>query len=146
MKKLFLYLSLFIIVFFAAYLFSRQFWSANENVLRPKESTEELTTIPDDDVFSPGLSEIIETGNEILETDLLVSAKENQENKEQYIVGIKNGYVIVYLNDTNSVYEYTGIDAELIRLLQNDVYESLKNQMYFDDKEQLFRFLESIAS
>lgn len=54
-----------------------------------------------------------------------------------------NGYVVVYLNDKKTIYEYTSIDVESLPvLLQNEV----KNGKYIKDIEELYGFLENYSS
>lgn len=54
-----------------------------------------------------------------------------------------NGYVVVYLDDKKTIYEYTSIDVETLPvLLQNEV----KNGKYIKDIEELYGFLENYSS
>lgn len=54
-----------------------------------------------------------------------------------------NGYVVVYMNDRETVYEYTNIPvSELPYLLQNEV----KNGKYIENIEALYGFLENYSS
>ena len=55
----------------------------------------------------------------------------------------KNGYVVVYLSDKETIYEYTSIDVETLPVtLQNEV----KNGKYIEDVEELYGFLENYSS
>lgn len=55
----------------------------------------------------------------------------------------KNGYVVVYLSDKETIYEYTSIDVETLPVtLQNEI----KNGKYIEDVEELYGFLENYSS
>lgn len=55
----------------------------------------------------------------------------------------KNGYVVVYLSDRETIYEYTSIEVEKLPVtLQNEV----KNGKYIEDIEELYGFLENYSS
>lgn len=55
----------------------------------------------------------------------------------------KNGYVVVYLSDKETIYEYTSIDVETLpETVQNEV----KNGKYIEDMEELYGFLENYSS
>lgn len=55
----------------------------------------------------------------------------------------KNGYVVVYLSDKETIYEYTSIDVETLpATVQNEV----KNGKYIEDIEELYGFLENYSS
>ncbi len=55
----------------------------------------------------------------------------------------KNGYVVVYLSDRETIYEYTSIDVETLPVtVQNEV----KNGKYIEDIEELHGFLENYSS
>ena len=55
----------------------------------------------------------------------------------------KNGYVVVYLSDKETIYEYTSIDVETLPVtVQNEV----KNGKYSEDIEELYGFLENYSS
>ena len=65
---------------------------------------------------------------------------------DKYIVGLKNNYVIVYKNDKSMVYEYTDIDGSVVKANDNEAYKMLLQNIEFDDKEEMFTFLESLSS
>ena len=67
-------------------------------------------------------------------------------SKDKYILGILDGYVIVYLNDLDTIYEFTDIDAGVLKILDKEQYEKIKNNISFDSLEELFDFLESVSS
>ena len=55
----------------------------------------------------------------------------------------KNGYVVVYLSDKETIYEYTSIDVET---LPETVQSEVKNGKYIEDIEELYGFLENYSS
>lgn len=71
-------------------------------------------------------------------------AAEGEATKEYcYYLLEKNGYVVVYLDDKETVYEYTSIEvADLPVTVQNEV----KNGKYIEDMEELYGFLENYSS
>ena len=75
----------------------------------------------------------------------IASAMDAIENN-RFIVGIKNGYVIVYRNTFEQIYEYTDIDIEKVKVNNIDLYNKLVETIEFDTEDKLFDFLESIAS
>ena len=55
----------------------------------------------------------------------------------------KNGYVVVYLSDRETIYEYTSIDVETLpETVQNEV----KNGKYIEDMEELYGCRISVLS
>ena len=54
-----------------------------------------------------------------------------------------NGYVVVYLSDKKTVYEYTDIRYDR---LQSAVQEEIRNGKYMEDTEALYGFLENYSS
>ena len=125
MKKLFLYVLLFITIFFAAFeLFYAYF-------LHQKWKTED------------GLSD-----TEITATEASLEAAETMQRNAYtgYYLTITDDIVTAYLGDKSTVYEYTDLDANVIRQLDVKLYEELQNGLYFDTRERLFDFLESIVS
>lgn len=72
-----------------------------------------------------------------------VSADGEAMKNDCYYLQEKNGYVVVYLSDKETVYEYTSIEVEhLPESLQNEV----KNGKYIKDIEELYGFLENYSS
>lgn len=72
-----------------------------------------------------------------------VAAKGEATEEYCYYLLEVNGYVVVYLNDKKTIYEYTSIDVESLPvLLQNEV----KNGKYIKDIEELYGFLENYSS
>ena len=146
MKKLFLYTFLFVSVFVLAYFVTAAIYKyrlngPNEDVVLTEN------TFDDYDIADNALLGVSDTDDE---TESVNSFIEGQAEyviaNDIYIVGIEDGYVIVYLNDKNNVYEYTDIDAAVLKIIDNAQYEKILNNITFDNKEELFDFLESIAS
>ena len=54
--------------------------------------------------------------------------------------------MIVYDADTEQVYEYTDIDAEILKQLHPEIYEDLQENVVFQSKQELYRYLESLSS
>lgn len=71
-------------------------------------------------------------------------ATEGQALKEDCFYLMENqGYVVVYMSDRKTVYEYTDIlVSELPVTLQNEI----KNGKYMEDMEALYGFLENYSS
>lgn len=138
MKKLFLYITLLTLVFIIAFSISEYFFynhTKNNTKLTATEDVdateqEETTELPD-----------VAMTEEIIDT---INSYKGQETTN-YIVTIKNGYIIVYENTVENIYEYTGIDAETIRVTDEVLYEQLMESLVFYTREELFDFLESIA-
>ena len=60
-----------------------------------------------------------------------------------YYLSNRNGYVIVYLDDQTSIYEYTNIRVEeLPEELQNEIREGKR----LEGKDKLYGFLENYSS
>lgn len=145
MKKLFLYLSVILIfaaVFFIAYFVSKSYFQDNSYKV-VIETTEELTTREAVDamdyVYNQG-DYIID--NMVSYASMVVVAP---EDIMKYNLKIVNGYIVVYNNLSNQVYEYTDIDADIIKELDYELYQKIE-EMEFNTKEELFVFLESIDS
>lgn len=80
---------------------------------------------------------------EIQETEESVETEGEAMKNFCYYLLEKNGYVVVYLSDKETVYEYTSIDVETLPVtVQNEV----KNGKYIEDIEELYGFLENYSS
>ncbi|MBR1815491.1 MAG: hypothetical protein IJ763_02200 [Lachnospiraceae bacterium] len=146
MKKLFLYTFLFASVFVLAYFITATIYKyrldePNEEVLLTENIIDDYDLADNALLGASDIAEETESVNSIIDnkTDYIIA-------KDIYIVGIEDGYVIVYLNDKNNVYEYTDIDAAVLKIIDSIQYEKILNNITFDNKEELFDFLESIAS
>lgn len=116
MKKLFLYLLLFVGLFVLCYILAEEY-------------------------FDYKLKE--EQGEKVILSDSLAIDIPSQE---KYYVGIRNNHVVVYEADDEHLYEYTGIDASLIKELSPEIYDDLSHYIEFDSKYEMYRYLESLAS
>ncbi len=74
------------------------------------------------------------------------SASFDVNSDEKYLVGIRNDHVVVFEADSDHLYEYTGIDAEILKEIHPDIYEELQKMVEFNSKYEMYRYLESLAS
>ncbi|MCM1082496.1 MAG: hypothetical protein NC393_03470 [Clostridium sp.] len=153
MKKLFLYLIFYVVLFVAAYNVSFDFAKQDMEGKSIHGTTSEDSSEAGGDV---------EAGNEHEaegeQAELLNHAATNQDKSDEqdvlvshaasdkYIVGLKNNYVIVYKNDKSMVYEYTDIDGSVIKANDNEAYKMLLRSIEFDNTDEMFTFLESLSS
>ena len=131
MKKLFLYISLYGAVFLIAFLSSMLIYKHNS---KPYE---------EDTTQKSGIENIARLTDSKKGTDDEVFS-DNQKNK--YIIGPKNGNIIVYLNTLENVYDYTGINLNNVKLNDEDTYNRILNYIVIYDKEELYKFLEAISN
>ncbi len=76
-------------------------------------------------------------------TEQTVSTQGGAHKEEVYYLKNRNGYVIVYLDDQTSIYEYTNIRVEeLPEELQNEIREGKR----LEGKDKLYGFLENYSS
>lgn len=154
MKKLFLYLAILVIIFFTAFYITRNIYSEKGAI---QNSTESDASDSSDITDVSGLQYIRDKLDSTTSTESTDDSKdslaaeagilnETSSSDDKYIVGIKNGHVIVYKNDLDNIYEYTGVDADIIKAYNQELYETLTNTINFNTLEELFNFLESIAS
>lgn len=83
-----------------------------------------------------------EEGRKLLADSISIDMEEG----EKYFVGIRNGHVVVFEADSDHLYEYTGIDAQLLKELHPDIYEELQQMVEFNSGYEMYRYLESLAS
>lgn len=97
------------------------------------------------------IMQIIITGKKLQGQNRRSSRKQNQTVSTQggahkegvYYLKNRNGYVIVYLDDQTSIYEYTNIRVEeLPEELQNEIREGKR----LEGKDKLYGFLENYSS
>ncbi len=138
MKKLFLYITLLTLVFIIAFSISEYFFYNHTKNNTKLTATEDVDATEQEETIE--LPDVAMT-EEIIDT---INSYKGQETTN-YIVTIKNGYIIVYENTVENIYEYTGIDAETIRVTDEVLYEQLMESLVFYTREELFDFLESIA-
>lgn len=157
MKKLFLYLLLYAAIFFIAYNIFFDFAKKDMENKGIVGSTAEA--VSDDDVNSDAVSETVSDNISDTVSDTISAGVAdirpkvqgqavmlNYKPSDKYIVGLKNNYVIVYKNDKSLVYEYTDIDGSVIKANDNEAYEMLLDDIEFENKEEMFDFLESLSS
>ena len=72
-----------------------------------------------------------------------VSTQGDAQTDELYYLKDLNGYVVVYMNDRTTVYEYTNI---LISDLPDTYQNEIKNGMIIEGTEKLYGFLENYSS
>lgn len=72
-----------------------------------------------------------------------VSTQGDAQKDELYYLKDLNGYVVVYMNDRTTVYEYTNI---LISDLPDTYRNEIKNGMIIEGTEKLYGFLENYSS
>ena len=72
-----------------------------------------------------------------------VSTQGDAQKDELYYLKDLNGYVVVYMNDRTTVYEYTNI---LISDLPDTYQNEIKNGLIIEGTEKLYGFLENYSS
>ena len=72
-----------------------------------------------------------------------VSTQGDAQKDELYYLKDLNGYVVVYMNDRTTVYEYTNI---LISDLPDTYQNEITNGMIIEGTEKLYGFLENYSS
>lgn len=73
----------------------------------------------------------------------VVSAQGKAKKEEIYYLAELNGYVVVYQNDGNTVYEYTDI---LVGELPENIQEKVRSGMQIKGTDKLYGFLENYTS
>lgn len=76
-------------------------------------------------------------------TQAAVEAKGKAVEDDGYYLAEKNGYVVVYLSDKKTVYEYTDI---LFRDLPEDLQAEIETGKPVENTELLYGFLENYSS
>lgn len=144
MKKLFLYIAFFGLIFWAGFIILR-------DIYRNKDYAYEIITTEQEQTILPAETSIQaeqdSRKNERLFRIIGLSADYDfpAEATDAFTVTIKQDSVVVY-DESECIYEYTGIDAELIKALNSTLYHDLMNGLHFESLEDLYRFLESISS
>ncbi|MDE6026416.1 MAG: hypothetical protein K2G45_13315 [Lachnospiraceae bacterium] len=126
MKKLFLYILIFVAIFFCTFNYARTFYREKMQAEAQYAQEEDLVS---------------EEPNE--ETIVLPRA---DKAEQKYIAGIKNGYVIVYIDDEDTVFEYTDINVDALKATLPEMYKKLQQKIEFYDKSEVFEFLQDLAS
>ena len=84
-----------------------------------------------------------EVEKERLVKEQIVEAKGEAREEDGYYLAEKNGYVVVYLSDNKTVYEYTDI---LCKDLPKDVRKEIESGKKIESTEVLYGFLENYSS
>lgn len=84
---------------------------------------------------------IDENNNQIEEKFVLTEG--SAEKKDGYVICEKDGFVIVYLSDQKTVYEYTTIE---VKYLPEKQQEELKTGIWASDLSEVYGFLENYSS
>ncbi len=74
---------------------------------------------------------------------LQVQGTAEKEQEQVYYLTVRNGYVVVYLSDKQTLFEYTDI---LLTDLPTDLQEELKTGKIITGEEKLYGFLENYSS
>lgn len=155
MKKLFLYLIFYVLLFVSAYTVFFDFAKGDMEgkSIHGTVSEDNSGNGGDKDTGDGGKNQAEGETPEGLNNASLNSNKPDGQDvlvshaaTDKYIVGLKNNYVIVYKNDKSMVYEYTDIDGSVIKANDNEAYKMLLQNIEFEDKEEMFTFLESLSS
>lgn len=72
-----------------------------------------------------------------------VSTQGDAKKEEIYYLNELNGYVVVYLNDQKTVFEYTNI---LLEDLPEELAEEIREGKTMEGTEKLYGFLENYSS
>lgn len=136
MKKLFLYTAVVIFIFWSGFIIFREIYD-NKTYKYQMLTTEDEIDI--DNISQLQKAPICEMVGTVVDCNF------TDRSDTTYIVGIYDKSVVVY-DRYNEVYEYTGIDAALIKTLNNDLYNELEEGIRFENAEELYIFLESISS
>lgn len=80
--------------------------------------------------------------SQIVQTDEEVKNNDSFDEESFYLYEV-NGYVVVFLNDRKTPYEYTNIIYDdLPKILKTEI----RNGKYIENKEELYGFLENYTS
>ena len=80
---------------------------------------------------------------EIAENARSTEADGTAEKNTGYYLKELHGYVVVYLSDQKTIYQYTDI---LIQELPEHLASEIQNAKYIDSTEELYGFLENYSS
>ena len=72
-----------------------------------------------------------------------VAVKGTAEKNEGYYLAELHGYVVVYLSDQSTIYEFTDI---VFDTLPKEVQTNVKQKKYVKTEEELYAFLENYSS
>lgn len=78
-----------------------------------------------------------------IKTDVLLATQGNTSKKEYFYLSELNGYVVVYREDKNTIYEYTNIAiSDLPEQLKSEIVDGKK----INSVQELYGFLENYSS
>lgn len=85
----------------------------------------------------------LKTEEQVIEPETSVAADGAALKEDCYYLMEVNGYIVVYLSDKETPYEYTDIlYDELPAVMRNEV----RNGKYVESQEELYGFLENFSS
>lgn len=73
----------------------------------------------------------------------VLSADGSAQKNQGYYLRCENGYVVVYLSDQETVFQYTNILAEHLPIT---LQEEINQQKYISTAKELYAFLENYSS
>lgn len=73
----------------------------------------------------------------------VISTEGKTQKEDGYFIKEKDGYVIVYYSDAETVYEYTTIES---RTLPKNIQEELKTGKMLESVKEVYGFLENYSS
>ena len=73
----------------------------------------------------------------------VVETKGSAQKEDGYIIKEKDGYIIVYLSDGKTVYEYTTVETQY---LPEEIQKEVKKGKKADTVGQVYGFLENYSS
>ncbi len=85
----------------------------------------------------------IETQEKALQGSDSISTKGKVEKNSGYYVSMLQGYLVVYYDDKNTIFELTDIP---VSSLPQSVREKVENFLFIENEEDLYRFLENYSS
>lgn len=143
MKKLFLYTAVIVFIFWSGFIIFREIYDNKTYKYQMITTEDEIIA---DDISQAQSIKMIYDDTQLYEmVGSVFDYNFTDMSDTAYIVGIYDDFIVVY-DGYNEIYEYTGIDAALIKTLNNDLYNELEEGIRFESVEELYIFLESISS
>lgn len=148
MKKLFLYLTIFLtLIFISSFvitnrIFKERMKNHTNTPTDAEKVTDDTTENEKQDIKNANTENTIEE----LSKELEITETIAKDNNNVYIVCIKDNQIVVCKNTVDEIYEFTGINADIIKACHGEIYQALKEGIRYDSIEKMFDFLESIAS
>lgn len=88
-------------------------------------------------------ADAVQEQEEKKEEEKAVSTQGDAQKEESYYLTELNGYVVVYLHDRQTVFEYTNIRLDE---LPDTLQEEIRNGKLLEGTEKLYGFLENYSS